>query len=1026
MTGNRSYLTDYKEINGGCVSFRGNSKGGKITRKGKIRTGKLDFKDVYFVKELKFNLLSVLQMCDKKNNVLFTDTACVVLSLDFKLTDESHVLLKVPRKDNMYSVDLKNVVPQGGLTSLFEKATSEKSNWKATQSFLGGGKKDVEEPGNEESEVPITEEPRVYQEKDGNVSTTNNINTLSLSDNPVRIDDNAVDENIVYGCDDDPYMPDFDEIGRFSDAKNDDSGPDFNNLDTIISVSPVPTTRVHKDHPIEQIIRGLNSAPQTRRMTKQVQEHSLVRRIQQITHKDFHNCLFACFLSQVEPKKVIQALKDPSWIESMQEELLQFKLQKNSFGCPPDSYHPPHPTYETYSGDTCGNDSHLGYDCPPQFPLNYEPEPGYIKNFNSYPHDSSSFPQQYPCCEDYGVTHEPYQCQPKNHDYYHKQNSCYDSNSIGFDQSQPQQYTVNHPIFNAHHDLLGSKKKLNITLTKVNEQMTSLTSLCELACQIVQKNLEEKQLEEEQAVKAQNWKLPVCYDDDDDEENEFIKSCVENLIPNSSESEGENEFDVPAGFTTFSNVLFNTDYDSDSSDDQSLFDEDIDSLLDEFVGELTLLKSIPPGIDETDCHHEKETRLAKIFLYDNSFPRPLEEIVSDKSNADIESFSPSSVPVKDSDSHIEEIDLSFTPNDPMPSGIEDDDYDSGRDIPIVKELLDNYSLSLPANESYHFDIPSPYRPPAKPPNGNTGTLNIKIIGDVSDQKYSRKYEDSRQRILYSSLHFLFINWESRTKGLRLVIFRFVRFSLKYFIDKKGTGHEVFAPVARIETIRFFLAYTSFKDFVVYQMDVKRAFLYGKIKEEVYVCQPPVLRIFIFLTEYTELKRLFMDCIKLPELDKYVDEILNKFSYSDVKTACIPMETHKTLLKGEKGEDVDEHLYRSMIGSLMYLTSSRPDIMFADSPFDLEAYTNSDYAEASLDRKSTIEGCQFLGCRLVSWQCKKQSMVANSTTESGYIVLLIAVDRDSNEKKLIQMIKIHIDQNVTDLLTNHLMLADFNI
>ncbi|GKA39713.1 ribonuclease H-like domain-containing protein [Tanacetum coccineum] len=128
MTGNISYLTDYEEINGGFVAFGGNFKGGKITGKGKIKTGKLDFEDVYFVKELKFNLFSVSQMCDKKNIVLFTDTTCIVLSQDFKLTDESHVLLKVPRKDNMYSVDLKNVVPQRGLTCLFAKATPYESN----------------------------------------------------------------------------------------------------------------------------------------------------------------------------------------------------------------------------------------------------------------------------------------------------------------------------------------------------------------------------------------------------------------------------------------------------------------------------------------------------------------------------------------------------------------------------------------------------------------------------------------------------------------------------------------------------------------------------------------------------------------------------------------------------------------------------------------------------------------------------------------------------------------------------------
>ncbi|GJY76556.1 ribonuclease H-like domain-containing protein [Tanacetum coccineum] len=128
MTRNKSHLSDYKKIEGGFVAFSGNSKGGKITGKGKIRTGKMDFEDVYFVKELKFNLFSVSQMCDKKNNVLFTDTKCVVLSSDFKLTNENYVLLKVPRKDNMYSVNLRNVVPQGGITCLFAKAILDESN----------------------------------------------------------------------------------------------------------------------------------------------------------------------------------------------------------------------------------------------------------------------------------------------------------------------------------------------------------------------------------------------------------------------------------------------------------------------------------------------------------------------------------------------------------------------------------------------------------------------------------------------------------------------------------------------------------------------------------------------------------------------------------------------------------------------------------------------------------------------------------------------------------------------------------
>ncbi|GJZ71507.1 uncharacterized mitochondrial protein-like protein [Tanacetum coccineum] len=157
-------------------------------------------------------------------------------------------------------------------------------------------------------------------------------------------------------------------------------------------------------------------------------------------------------------------------------------------------------------------------------------------------------------------------------------------------------------------------------------------------------------------------------------------------------------------------------------------------------------------------------------------------------------------------------------------------------------------------------------------------------------------------------------------------------------------------------------------------------------------------------------------------NKYVAEILKKFGFIEVKTASTPIETQKPLLKDEDGEEVDVHMYRSMIGSLMYHTSSRPDIVFAvcgcaryqvnpkvshlhavkrifrylkgqpklglgyskDSPFDLVAYTDSNYAGASLDRKSTIGGCQFLRCRLISWQCKKQTMVANSTTEDEYV------------------------------------------
>ncbi|GJR41311.1 putative ribonuclease H-like domain-containing protein [Tanacetum coccineum] len=235
--------------------------------------------------------------------------------------------------------------------------------------------------------------------------------------------------------------------------------------------------------------------------------------------------------------------------------------------------------------------------------------------------------------------------------------------------------------------------------------------------------------------------------------------------------------------------------------------------------------------------------------------------------------------------------------------------------------------------------------------------------------------------------------------------------------------EVFAPVARIEAIRLFLAYASFKDFVVYQMDVKSAFLYGKIEEEVYVCQPPgfedpnfpdkVYKVYVDNIIFgstkkklsTEFEKLMHDKFQMSskgELsfflglqvqqksdgiflsqNKYVAEILKKFDFATVKTASTPMEPNKALIKDENAEDVDVHLYISMICSLMYLTTSRPDIIFAvcacvrDSPFDLEAFSDSDYAGASLDRKSTTRGFQFLDKRY--YGSKIKCLIMGSTS-----------------------------------------------
>ncbi|GKA17799.1 putative ribonuclease H-like domain-containing protein [Tanacetum coccineum] len=699
MTGNKSYLTEFEEIDGGFVAFG----------------------------EMKFNLLSVSQMCDKKNSVLFTDTECFVLSSNFKLADENHVLLKVPRKDNMYSVDLKKIVPKGGLTCLYAKATSDESNlwhrriehvnFKTKNKLVKGNlvrglplnffeinqtcvacqkgkqhrascktkiissisyplqmlhmdlfaptfvkslmkkmyclvvtddysrkklmhgnalvwrqylldyitaiimdsqdplfsstiknspdagfklsgeeeKQDAKDPRHEYSEVPSIKEPRVNQQKDASVNNTNTITTISPTVNAAGIEDNVVDENIVSGCADDPNMPELEDIIQSDNDEDVGTEADMTNLDIHIPVSLIPTTRIHKDHPIKQIIGDIHSTPQTRRMIKNVTEQAKYSSVQQrINHKDFQNFLFACFLSQVEPKKIYHVAKRA----------------------------------------------------------------------------------------------------------------------------------------------IGTKW---INRNKKDERGIVVRNKARLVAQ---------------------------------------------------------------------------------------------------------------------GHTQEE-------------------------------------------------------------GI---DYD-----------------------------------------------------------------------------------------------------------------EVFAPVARIEAIRLFFAYASFKDFVVYQMDVKSTFLYGKIEEEVYVCPPPGFKDPEFPDKFYKVEKALYGLHQAPKAcsigeltfflglqvtqkddgifisqDTYVNEILKKFGLSTVKTAITPMETSKPLMKDENAEDVNVHLYRSMIGSLMYLTSSRPDIMFSVctcARFQVTPKLSHLHAMKRIFRY--LKGQPKLGL----WYPKDSPFDLEALYDSDMLVC-----KDSNEKKLIQMIKIHIDHNVADLLT----------
>nr|GEX86113.1 hypothetical protein [Tanacetum cinerariifolium] len=263
------------------------------------------------------------------------------------------------------------------------------------------------------------------------------------------------------------------------------------------------------------------------------------------------------------------------------------------------------------------------------------------------------------------------------------------------------------------------------------------------------------------------------------------------------------------------------------------------------------------------------------------------------------------------------------------------------------------------------------------------------------------------------------------------------------LQEEGIDYdEVFAPVTRIEAIRLFLAFASYMGFLVYQMDVKSAFLYGRIKEEVYVTQPKgfwILNIPQRSTRLSKLCMVYVDDIVIESTKKeWCDEFealmkgefqmsaMGKLTFfiGNVRTATTPYEAPKPKSKSKFDSPINVHLYRSMIGSLMYLTALRTDIMFVvnacsrhqitpntsnleavkkifkylkgqpklglwypkESPLVLEAYSDSDYAGANSDRKSITGGCQFLGRRLISWQCKKQTIVATSSTEAEYVAI----------------------------------------
>ncbi|GJZ04007.1 putative ribonuclease H-like domain-containing protein, partial [Tanacetum coccineum] len=1068
---------------------------------------------------------------------------------------------------------------------------------------------------------------------------------------------------------------------------------DLSNIETTIQVSLTPTLRIHKDHLKNQIIGPVDTPVLTRHKSKNVDEQSFLATIHQKTDPDLLQlCLFSAFLSQEEPKKISEALKDSSWVEAMQEELLQFQIQNVwvLVDCPkgvrPIGTKWVLKNKKDERGIVIRNKARLvaqghtqeeGIDYEEVFApvarieairlfLAYASYMGFtvyqIDVKSTFLHgtiDEEMYVMQPPGFQDPQFPHKVYKVVKAMYGLHQAPRAWYGTLSKYLLDNGFQRGTIDQTLFIRKH-----KGEFLLVQVYVDDIIfgSSNPKLCR----------------EFEALMHDKFKMSAM-----GELSFFLGLQVLQKKDGIFLSQDKYVGDILKKFGFSDLRSANTPMDRENPWGKDGTGKDVDlHLYRSMIGSLMYLTASRQDIIFAVCacaRHQvtpKECHLyavKRIFRYLKGHPK-LGLWYPKESPFDLVAYSDSDYGGASQDRKSTTggcqflgrrliswqckkqtiVATSTTEAEYVAAAsgcgqvlwIQNQLLDYGYNFMNTKIYIDNNSaICIVKNPVFHsrtkhieirhhfirdcfekkliyvdhihtddnvadlltkaFDV------------GRFQYLVVTFLSQEEPKKISEALKDSswveamQEELLQFQIQNVWVLVDC-PKGVRPIGTKWV---LKNKKDERGIvirnkarlvaqGHtqeegidyeEVFAPVARIEAIRLFLAYASYMGFTVYQMDVKSAFLYGTIDEEVYVMQPPgfqdpqfphkVYKVvkamyglhqaprawygtlskylldngfqrgtidqtlfirkhkgeFLLVQVYVddiifgssnpklcrEFEALMHDKFKMSAMgelsfflglqvlqkkdgiflsqDKYVGDILKKFGFSDLRSANTPMDRENPWGKDGTGKDVDLHLYRSMIGSLMYLTASRPDIMFVvctcarhqvtpkechlhavkrifrylkghpklglwypkESPFDLVAYSDSDYGGASQDRKSTTRGCQFLGRRLISWQCKKQTIVATSTTEAEYVAAAsgcgqvlwiqnqlldygynfmntkIYIDnnsaicivknpvfhsrtkhieirhhfiRDCFEKKLIYVDHIHTDDNVADLLT----------
>ncbi|GJS29887.1 putative ribonuclease H-like domain-containing protein [Tanacetum coccineum] len=1149
MTGNKAYLSDYEDFNGGFVAFGSDPKGGKITSKGKIKTANLDFDDVYFVDELKFNLFSVSQICDKKNSVLFTKSECLILSPSFKLLDESQVVLRAPRKDDVYNLDLKNIVPSGGITCLYANATTDESklwhkrlghvNFKNINKLVKGHL-----VRGLPSKVFVNDHTCVACKKGKQHKASCKAKLERIIRKPLELLHMDLFGPVsIESINKKRYcLVVTDDFSRFSWvfflATKDETSEILckfiigleNQLNHNVKIIRCDNGTEFKNHAMNEFCakKGIK------------REFSVARTPQQNGVAERKN------RTLIEAARTMLAdslLPIPFWAEAVNtacyvlNRVLVTKPQNKT-------------PYELLIGKSPSISFMRPFGCPLTIlntldslgKFDGKSDEGYLlgystssKAFRVYNKRTKrveenlhiNFLEDQPNVAGTGpnwmfdldfltnsMNYIPVSVENQVNVDAGTQDS-YVAGSSGKDKGPTQEYILL-PL-QPHRTRIPVKDVVQDAQEKPSENASP------------DKDVQDS---EDAADKEEQHQMKESEKDLQDElemmvTQELAAKAMDDVSRQAFEEEKRRIASQKKAAQATSTNKLSTDRPSVSTDRPSVSTDRPFVSTDRSNTPYVSAASTPTGANAGESS----------FVY-----------LGGKIPIDASTLPNADLPIDPNMPDLEDASDTL-PNDGIFNGAYDDDEDVGA-VADFNNMDNTIAVSPIPTLRIHKDHPkgqilgdptSAVQTRGKIQKASSAQqalvsyihkqnrtnhkdhqncLFACFLSQEEPKTISQALQDEswveamQEELLQFKLQKVWVlvdlpygkkvigtKWVFRNKRdeRSIVVKNKARLVAQGFRQEEGIDYdEVFAPVARIEAIRLFLAFASYMGFTVYQMDVKSAFLYGTIEEEVYVHQPPgfvdpahpnkvykVIKALYGLHQaprawYETLSSFLMEnsfrrgtidktlfikkkksgimlvqvyaddiifgstkkymCTEFEECmhkrfqmsfvgeltfflglqvkqqpdgifisqDKYVADILKKFDFLSIRTATTPIESNKLLVKDEDGVDVDVHVYRYMIGSLMYLTASRRDIMFAvcacarfqvtpkashlnavkriirylkhqpklglgyprDSPFEVEAYSDSDYEGASLDRKSTIGGCQFFGRRLISWQCKK--------------------------------------------------------